>query len=296
MNNPLKHKEQRVLVLFDVQNMYYSAKQLYDQKVSFKEILKEAVGNRKLIRSIAYVIKADMKDENLFHDALNNVGIEVKAKNLQIFTGGGKKGDWDIGIAMDAVRMVSKVDCVVLVSGDGDFKDLLAYLKSHGCRTEVIAFSKTASKQIKEEADEFFDLSVNLKRFLLQDDRRNRYNNQRKYSQKANNNTNSNEKGAMAIKTQNKGVKSQEKNVNATDIVAEIKKETPKLEKNEKNDNKLKGLLKSIQSNLSKKKEEILEKVETKTTATKKSVSTTKKKATKKPNSTKKKVVKKTNE
>ena len=97
---------------------------------------------------------------------------------------------------MDAVRMVNKVDCVVLVSGDGDFKDLLAYLKSHGCRTEVIAFSKTASKQIKEEADEFFDLSVNLKRFLLQDERRGRYNNrnqrQNNFKKREENNENKN--------------------------------------------------------------------------------------------------------
>lgn len=163
----MKHKEQRVLVLFDVQNLYYSAKQLYHAKVDFSNILAKAISSRKLIRAIAYVIKTDIKEEVNFHDALNKIGIEVKAKDLQIFLGGAKKGDWDIGIAMDAVRLNSKVDVVVLVSGDGDFKDLLQYLQSHGCRAEVIAFGRTASKHIKDIADDFIDLEKDPQRYLI---------------------------------------------------------------------------------------------------------------------------------
>lgn len=163
----VQHKEQKVLVLFDVQNMYYSAKQLYQAKVNFKEILNTAVANRKLVRSIAYVIKTDIKEETHFHDALENIGIEVKAKDLQVFYGGAKKGDWDIGIAMDAVRLCGKVDCVVLISGDGDFKELLQYLKAHGCRTEVCAFGKTASSKLKEEADLFTNLEDHKNKYLL---------------------------------------------------------------------------------------------------------------------------------
>ena len=163
----MKHKEQRVLVLFDVQNLYYSAKHIYNSKVDFKAILQKAVSGRKLIRAIAYAITTENKEETVFHEALENIGIEVKAKDIQIFHGGAKKGDWDIGIAMDAVRIAPKVDTVVLVSGDGDFKDLLSYLKSHGCRTEVIAFSSTASKFIKDEADDFFDMEKNPDPFLI---------------------------------------------------------------------------------------------------------------------------------
>jgi len=163
----MKHTEQRVLVLFDVQNMYYSCKHFYDTKVNFKEILNTAVAKRKLVRAIAYVIKTDIKDETNFHEALNKIGIEVKAKDIQIFQGGAKKGDWDIGIAMDAVRLSNKVDTLVLVSGDGDFAELLRYLKSHGCRCEVIAFGQTASKFIREEADDFLDLSKNTRKFLI---------------------------------------------------------------------------------------------------------------------------------
>ena len=163
----LQHSEQRVAVLIDVQNMYYSAKHLYNTKVNFKEIMKTAVSGRKLVRAIGYAIKADVKDENVFHDALNKVGIEVKAKDLLVFHGGSKKGDWDIGIAMDAVRLSNKIDTLVLVSGDGDFKDLLTYLKQHGLRTEVLAFNKTASIFIKQEADLFVDLEKEKNKYLI---------------------------------------------------------------------------------------------------------------------------------
>ncbi len=163
----LQHTEQRVAVLIDIQNMYYSAKHLYNTKVNFKEIMRTAVSGRRLVRAIGYAIKADVKDENVFHDALNKVGIEVKAKDLLVFHGGSKKGDWDIGIAMDAVRLSNKIDTLVLVSGDGDFKDLLTYLKQHGLRTEVLAFSKTASIFIKQEADQFVDLEKDKSKYLI---------------------------------------------------------------------------------------------------------------------------------
>ena len=88
------NKEQRVGVFVDVQNMYYSAKNLYKAKVNFAQVLRNAVAGRKLVGAIAYVIKADIKEEKNFHDALEKIGYEVKSKDLQIFPGGAKKGDW----------------------------------------------------------------------------------------------------------------------------------------------------------------------------------------------------------
>lgn len=160
------HINQRIGVFVDVQNMYYSAKHLYKSKVDFKTILIEAIADRKLIRAIAYVIKADVKDENTFYDALSDMGFEVKSKELQVFYGGAKKGDWDVGIAMDVMRLAPKLDTIVLVSGDGDFSDLLEHAKSLGCRTEVVAFGKTTSYKLKEVADFFVDLDNNVKYLL----------------------------------------------------------------------------------------------------------------------------------
>ncbi|MDH7507069.1 MAG: NYN domain-containing protein [Candidatus Thermoplasmatota archaeon] len=161
-----EHKNQRIGIFVDVQNLYYSAKHLYKSKVDFKTILKDAIANRKLIRAIAYVIKADVKDENTFYEALSEIGFEVKAKDLQIFYGGAKKGDWDVGIAMDVMRLAPKLDTIVLVSGDGDFSDLLEHAKSLGCRTEVVAFGKTTSHKLKDVADSFLDLDNNIKYLL----------------------------------------------------------------------------------------------------------------------------------
>ena len=162
-----KHKEQRVGVFVDVQNMYYSAKFLYKTKVNFSSILKAAVAGRKLVRAFAYVIKADVKDENNFFDALELIGFDVRSKDLQTFFGGHKKGDWDVGISMDIIRMAPKLDTIVLVSGDGDFKDLLEYVKAMGCRAEVIAFGKSSSSRLKDVADDFIDMDKDTKKYLI---------------------------------------------------------------------------------------------------------------------------------
>ncbi|MFH1181695.1 MAG: NYN domain-containing protein [Candidatus Woesearchaeota archaeon] len=162
-----QHREQRVAVFIDVQNLYYSAKNIYNSKTNFAEILKAVVGVRKIIRAFAYVIKADVGEEQGFFDALEKIGFEVRVKDLQVFLGGAKKGDWDVGIAMDMIKMAPKIDTAVLVSGDGDFRALLEYIRAMGCRTEVAAFGKNTSRQLVEEADSFLDLDKNPKRFLM---------------------------------------------------------------------------------------------------------------------------------
>jgi len=163
----IKHKEQRVAVLIDAQNMYHSAKNLYKARVNFKEVLKTAVAGRKLVRAIAYVIKTETGEEKTFFEALIKAGIETKVKDLQIFYGGMKKADWDVGITIDAVRLSPQVDALVLVTGDGDFIPLVDYLKSQGNQMEVIAFSKSASSKLIEAVDDFIDLSQDERMYLI---------------------------------------------------------------------------------------------------------------------------------
>jgi len=167
-STPELYEKQRVGIFVDVQNMYYSARNIYKSKVNFKTLLKEAVRGRQLIRAIAYVIKADVKDETNFFEALKSLGYEVKAKDLQVFFGGAKKGDWDIGIAMDMIELAPKLDAIVLVSGDGDFVPLVQHLKhALGCYVEVLAFGKTSAQKLVEEADNFIDMEKNVQRFLI---------------------------------------------------------------------------------------------------------------------------------
>ncbi|MBI5621467.1 NYN domain-containing protein [Candidatus Falkowbacteria bacterium] len=163
-----KHLDQRVGVFVDTQNMYWSAKNLYKANVNFKEILKTAVAGRKLIRAIAYVIKSESRDEVGFFDALDKQGFEVASKDLQIFFSGVKKGDWDVGIAVDAIKMADKLDAVVLVCGDGDFIPMVKYLQENkGCFVEVLAFGKTTSSKLIEAADDFINMDDNPGKYLI---------------------------------------------------------------------------------------------------------------------------------
>jgi len=162
-----KHKGQRVALLIDVQNLYHSAKNLYKARVNFQAILKLAVSQRSLIRAFAYVVRTKTGEEKPFFEALIKLGIETRIRDLQEFYGGLKKADWDVGITIDAVRIAPNVDTVVLASGDGDFVQLVEYLKGQGKRVEIIAFGRSASLKLREAADEFIDIEKNPEKYLL---------------------------------------------------------------------------------------------------------------------------------
>lgn len=164
----IKHPAQRVGVFIDTQNLYHSAKHLYKARVNFANVLQEAVGGRTLVRAIAYVIKTESGEESGFFDALTKIGIETKIKDLQIFSDGAKKADWDVGLAIDAVKLAPKLDTIILATGDGDFVPLIEYLDlNEGCQVEVISFGKSSSAKLKETAHAFTDMCENPKRYLI---------------------------------------------------------------------------------------------------------------------------------
>jgi uncharacterized LabA/DUF88 family protein len=162
----IKHKEQRVGVFIDTSNLYHSAKNLYKRKVNFGAVLKDAVAGRKLVRAIAYVITSEGGEEKNFFEALTKLGIETKTKDLQIFHGGAKKGDWDVGLAIDTIKMAPRLDAIVLVTGDGDFVPLVEYLKTT-TQVEVVSFDKSTSGKLIEVADDFLDLGSNGRKYLI---------------------------------------------------------------------------------------------------------------------------------
>lgn len=164
----IKHPEQRVGVFIDTQNLYHSAKNLYHARVNFGNVLKDSVAGRRLIRARAYVVTTESGEEKGFFEALAKVGIETRTKDLQIFFGGAKKADWDVGMAVDAIIMSPKLDTVILFTGDGDFIPLIEYLKVHGgCQVEVASFGRSTSGKLKEVTDHFLDLDQDPKRYLL---------------------------------------------------------------------------------------------------------------------------------
>ncbi len=159
--------EQRVGLFVDIQNLYYTARNVYNARVNFNTILKDAVGDRPMVRAIAYGIKADMPEEGTFFDALKKAGFEVKLKELQTFYGGAKKGDWDVGIVMDIIKLIPKLDVVVLASGDGDYIPLLEYLQVLGLRVELISFGKSTSSKMREIVDSYLDLDADTRKYLM---------------------------------------------------------------------------------------------------------------------------------
>ncbi len=163
----IKHANQRVGVFLDVQNLYHSAKNLYDKRVNFDGVVETAVGRRSLVRAIAYVIRTESGEESDFFKALVNIGIETKIKDLQIFSDSAKKADWDVGIAVDIVALAPKLDVIILVSGDGDFVPALEYVRKFGCQIEVVAFGRSCSSKLRETADDFIDLSESPKDYLI---------------------------------------------------------------------------------------------------------------------------------
>lgn len=164
----IKHPAQRVGVFIDTQNLYHSAKNLYKARVNFGAILEEAVGGRTLVRAIAYVISTESGEEKSFFEALTKIGIETKMKDLQVFAGGAKKADWDVGLAIDAVKLAPKLDTVILATGDGDFVPLIQYLDmNEGCQVEVIAFGKSSSSKLKEAAHAFTDMCDDTRKFTI---------------------------------------------------------------------------------------------------------------------------------
>ncbi len=163
----MKHVSQRVALFIDVQNLYHSAKNLHNSRVNFNEILKTAVSGRSLIRAFAYVVSTKTGEEKPFFEALTKLGIETRVRELQEFYGGAKKADWDVGMTVDAIRISPTIDTIVLASGDGDFLQLIEYLKNRGKRVEVIAFGRSSSSKLKKEADEFVDIDKSQKKYLL---------------------------------------------------------------------------------------------------------------------------------
>lgn len=163
----VKHPAQRVAVIIDTQNLYHSAKNLHKSRVNFGAVVEKAVAGRQLIRAVSYVVNTESGEESAFFEALEKLGIEIKTKDLQIFYGGAKKADWDVGMAVDAIKIAPKVDAIVFATGDGDFIPAVEYLKSFGCQVEAITFGRSASSALRAAVDNFMDMDDDPSTYLI---------------------------------------------------------------------------------------------------------------------------------
>jgi len=148
-------KRQRVAVFVDVQNMYHSAKKTYGRNLSYAKMLRSCVRNRRLIRSLAYVIDREGVDQVSFLDHLRYCGFEVRKREVIERMDGSRKAEWELGIAVDMIRMADKVDVVIIVSGNGVFADVVPLLKTRGVKVECCAFRESMSDQLMRSVDQY---------------------------------------------------------------------------------------------------------------------------------------------
>jgi len=153
---------ERVGVFVDVANLLYSARTLR-MTIDFGKLLDFLRGNRRLVRAQAYCPTSPQPgDEQMFLQAVKGLGYRITTKDYKTFSSGAKKADLDLDLCMDVVRLVEgkAVDCIVLVSGDGDFIPMLDYCSDHGVRVEVAAFDESLSGILRQSCDLFINLSM----------------------------------------------------------------------------------------------------------------------------------------
>ena len=155
---------ERVALFIDVQNMWYAARQQHgiSARLDFEKLLQAAVNDRRLIRAYAYVIQTPEVDQSGFVTMLEQFSYEVKRKDLRRRSDGSAKGDWDMEMAIDMIRMAEKVDVVILASGDGDFVSLIQLLKELGPRVEVFSFPHNTARDLMETADQYHPIDASL--------------------------------------------------------------------------------------------------------------------------------------
>ena len=153
----------KVVLLVDVQNVYYTTRQIFRRNFDYNKFWSIATSDRSVIKAVAYAIDRGDKKQKEFQDILRAIGFEVKLKPLIQRSDGSAKGDWDVGITIDALEYSECADIVILVSGDGDFDLLVDKLRvDKGKEVEVYGVAKLTSASLVNAASEFIPIENEL--------------------------------------------------------------------------------------------------------------------------------------
>ncbi len=154
---------QKVLLLVDVQNVYYTVRQVYGCNFDYNAFWSQATKGRQVVKAIAYATERGDQKQREFQNILRAIGFEVKLKNFIQRADGSAKGDWDVGITIDAMEYAGDVDTVVLVSGDGDFDLLVNKLRlDKNKRVEVYGVPDLTASALMNAASEFIPINDGL--------------------------------------------------------------------------------------------------------------------------------------
>ena len=154
---------EKIVVLVDVQNIYYTTKQFYKCNFDYNKFWAKITANRKVIKAIAYAIDRDDEKQRQFQNILRAIGFEVKLKPFIQRVDGSAKGDWDVGITLDAIEYAKEADVVVLASGDGDFDLLVDRIRNDLKReVEVYGVPKFTAASLINAASKYFPIDKSL--------------------------------------------------------------------------------------------------------------------------------------
>lgn len=154
---------QRIALLVDVQNIYYTTRQAYGRQFNYRKLWQKLSAQGQIVVANAYAIARQDDGQRKFQDALRNIGFNLKFKPFIQRSDGSAKGDWDVGITIDAMELATKVDRLVLLSGDGDFDLLLTKLaQDYAVTTQVYAVAALTAKSLIDAASQFYPIDEAL--------------------------------------------------------------------------------------------------------------------------------------
>jgi len=152
-----------VVLFVDVQNVYYTTRQAFGRNFDYNKFWSVATAGRSVIKAVAYAIDRGDKKQKEFQNILKAIGFEVKLKPFIQRSDGSAKGDWDVGITIDALEYSENADIVILVSGDGDFDLLVDKLRGDkGKWVEVYGVAKLTSASLVNAASKFVPIEDEL--------------------------------------------------------------------------------------------------------------------------------------
>ena len=154
---------EKVTILVDVQNVYYTTRQAYGRNFDYNAFWKAVTANREVVKAIAYACDRGDQKQMQFQNILRAIGFEVKLKPYIQRVDGSAKCDWDVGITIDAMQSGKETGVIVLASGDGDFEVLVKHLQvACGSYVEVYGVPQLTAKSLINSASRYVPIAGEL--------------------------------------------------------------------------------------------------------------------------------------
>ncbi len=153
----------KIAIFVDVQNIYYTTRDTFKRQFNYREFWRKIEKQGDIVMANAYAISRGNDQQVKFQDALKHIGFNVKLKPYIQRRDGSAKGDWDVGITLDAVEAAPRVDHIVLLSGDGDFDLLVERVKNnYGLTVDVYGVRALTANSLIDIADCYYPITQDM--------------------------------------------------------------------------------------------------------------------------------------